>query len=388
LPRISGPEDGSPDGIRATLSVRRARGEALVVAGPGEERAAGAGGLGRFRASDADREQVIELLKAAFARGRLAKDEFDARVGQVLKSRTYAELDAVTASIPAVQPRPTRARAPARKPASGTVRVAAWGAGVSAALAVLMGVIAVLTGNAALLALSVFAFTGAAGVAWGAMIARARPGAADVTDKDAIEQYERALADQEQMHGSDHPDVIAARATLAAALRAAGKLKDAIGQYERVLADRERTVGPDHPDTITARANLAFAYRSAGRLRAAVPAYERTLADRERVLGRDHRDTLTARANLAACYQQARRLTEAIPAYKRALADSERMLGPGDIETLTTRCNLATAYYIVGRLTDVVAVLQRALTDCERYLGPDHPMTQTVRVNLDAATMT
>jgi fermentation-respiration switch protein FrsA (DUF1100 family) len=51
-----------------------------------------AGGLGRLRTSRADREQVIDVLKAAFVQGRLAKDEFDARVGQVLASRTYAEL--------------------------------------------------------------------------------------------------------------------------------------------------------------------------------------------------------------------------------------------------------------------------------------------------------
>jgi tetratricopeptide (TPR) repeat protein len=359
------------------------------MAGPGDEIAAGAGGLSRLRASYADRDQAIELLKAAFVQGRLAMDDLEVRVGQVLASRTYAELDAVTADIPAgvvaVPPR-TRALARVLKPAYSTVNVIAWGAGVCTPLAVLLGVIAVLTGNATLLVLSIFAFTGAAGVAWGALAARASPGSRQ--HKDTIEQYEQALADQERMHGRDHPDTIAARATLASALRAAGKLKDAIGQYERVLADRERTSGPDHPDTIAARANLAFAYRSAGRLREAVPAYERTLADRERVQGRDHRDTLTARANLAACYQLARRLTEAIPAYKRALADSERMLGPGDIETLTTRCNLASAYYIVGRLADVVAVLQRALTDCERYLGPDHPMTQTVRENLDAAAQT
>ena len=232
------------------------------MAGSGDETAAGVGGLSRLRASDADRERVIELLKAAFVPGRLAKDEFDARVGRVLASRTYAELHAVTADIPAavpaVQPPRTRAWARARKPAYAASR----------------------------------------------------------RREDAIERYERVLADQERTRGRDHPDTIAARAALASALRVAGKLKGAIGQYQRVLADRERTGGPDHPDTIVARANLAFAYRSAGRLREAVPAYERTLADRERVQGRDHRDTLTARANLAACYQVARRLPEAIPAYE------------------------------------------------------------------------
>jgi hypothetical protein len=54
-----------------------------------------------MRASHADRERVIDLLKAAFVQGRLMRDEFDARVGQALASRTYGELAAVAADIPA-----------------------------------------------------------------------------------------------------------------------------------------------------------------------------------------------------------------------------------------------------------------------------------------------
>jgi len=54
-----------------------------------------------LRASRADRERVIDLLKAAFVQGRLDRDEFDARIGQALASRTYGELAAVTAGIPA-----------------------------------------------------------------------------------------------------------------------------------------------------------------------------------------------------------------------------------------------------------------------------------------------
>ena len=84
---------------------------------PGGEIAAGAGGYSRLRASHADREQVIELLKAAFVQGQLARDEFDLRVDQLLASRTYADLAEVTASIPAgltgAQP-----PQPARKPAN------------------------------------------------------------------------------------------------------------------------------------------------------------------------------------------------------------------------------------------------------------------------------
>jgi hypothetical protein len=71
------------------------------MAEPGDEIAAAAGGRGHLRASHADRERVIGTLKAAYVQGMLAKDEFDLRVGQAFASRTYADLAAVTADLPA-----------------------------------------------------------------------------------------------------------------------------------------------------------------------------------------------------------------------------------------------------------------------------------------------
>ena len=68
-----------------------------MTTGPPDERAAAAGSL---RASHVDREQAISALKAAFVQERLTSDEFDARVGQALASRTRAELAAITADIP------------------------------------------------------------------------------------------------------------------------------------------------------------------------------------------------------------------------------------------------------------------------------------------------
>ena len=82
------------------------------MAGPGDEMAAAEGqGRGEFRASHADREQVIGTLKAAYVEGRLTEDELAARVGQVYASRTYAELAKVTAEVTADIPAdPARAR--------------------------------------------------------------------------------------------------------------------------------------------------------------------------------------------------------------------------------------------------------------------------------------
>jgi Domain of unknown function (DUF1707) len=71
------------------------------MVGPGDESVAGAGRHSLLRASHADREQVLDMVKAAFVQGRLAKDEFDVRVARVLAARTYADLNALTADMPA-----------------------------------------------------------------------------------------------------------------------------------------------------------------------------------------------------------------------------------------------------------------------------------------------
>src|SRR5258708_17123502 len=57
-------------------------------------------GDGRMRASTADRDRAVDVLKAGFAEGRLTKDEYDARVSQAYAARTYAELAMVTADLP------------------------------------------------------------------------------------------------------------------------------------------------------------------------------------------------------------------------------------------------------------------------------------------------
>ena len=105
---------------------------------PGDNRASGAGGRGRLRASHADRERVVEVLKDAFVQGRLNKGELDARVGQAFASRTYAELAALTADIPAAPPERQPARAQNRAPRSHTARDVIIGLVIGLILAVVI----------------------------------------------------------------------------------------------------------------------------------------------------------------------------------------------------------------------------------------------------------
>jgi hypothetical protein len=109
------------------------------MAGSGDELAARAADRNLLRASDADRERAIDILKSAFTQGRLTKDELDLRVGQVFVSRTYTDLDTLTADILA-GPAKAQQLEPARQPNSKKLirRGTAVGASATVVISLIM----------------------------------------------------------------------------------------------------------------------------------------------------------------------------------------------------------------------------------------------------------
>ncbi|HZE05744.1 MAG TPA: DUF1707 domain-containing protein [Solirubrobacteraceae bacterium] len=81
--------------------------------------------VGSLRASDADREEIVNRLHKAATEGRIAPDELEQRVSAALKARTYSELDATVADLPRQlgrHPRPQTRRRSAGGWAVSTVR--------------------------------------------------------------------------------------------------------------------------------------------------------------------------------------------------------------------------------------------------------------------------
>jgi hypothetical protein len=75
-----------------------------------------------MRAGDADRERTVDVLKAAFAEGRLDQDEYIERIGLAYQARTYGDLVALTEDLPvgplpATTPPPGPAPRPRARPA-------------------------------------------------------------------------------------------------------------------------------------------------------------------------------------------------------------------------------------------------------------------------------
>ena len=54
-----------------------------------------------LRAATADRERTVDVLKAGFAEGRLTQDEYNDRMSAAYDAKTYGELAALTADLPA-----------------------------------------------------------------------------------------------------------------------------------------------------------------------------------------------------------------------------------------------------------------------------------------------
>jgi hypothetical protein len=120
------------------------------MVGPGDEIPARTGSDSHLRTSHADREHVIDVLKAAYVYGLVTKDEFDERVSQTLASRTHAELALITADIPAglaaapppPKPVPAKTGLPARanlRPGERVVVAAAVLGGLAFVMAVFAG---------------------------------------------------------------------------------------------------------------------------------------------------------------------------------------------------------------------------------------------------------
>jgi uncharacterized protein DUF1707 len=69
---------------------------------------------GNLRASDADREQVANVLNTAYAEGRLTREEHEERLDQLLAAKTFDDLIPITRDLVVIDASPGSVPAPAR----------------------------------------------------------------------------------------------------------------------------------------------------------------------------------------------------------------------------------------------------------------------------------
>ena len=180
---------------------------------------------------------------------------------------------------------------------------------------------------------------------------------------------ERLFAQQSQIYGSEHLDVLATMQRLADVYHSQGRFAEADNLYNRVLRSQEQQLGSDHVDILNTTNNLAFVYCSLGRYVEAEKLYKRVLRSQEQQLGSDHVDVLNTMNNLAFVYYSQGRYTEAEKWYNRVLCNREQQLGCEHISVLATKRGLALVYRHTRRYHQAEAVFNEVLRCQEDQFG-------------------
>jgi hypothetical protein len=112
----------------------------------------------------------------------------------------------------------------------------------------------------------------------------------------------RQIADahtEDEAHGPEHSDTLAARVGLAQWTGEAGEAAAARDQFAALLPVLERVLGREHPETLGSRGGLAYWTGEAGDAAAARDLVATLLPNLERVLGAEHPVTLIVRHGFA-----------------------------------------------------------------------------------------
>ncbi|HEV8715352.1 MAG TPA: FxSxx-COOH system tetratricopeptide repeat protein [Candidatus Binatia bacterium] len=194
--------------------------------------------------------------------------------------------------------------------------------------------------------------------------------------------YQRALAIQEKVLGSEHPDVALILNNLATLYDSQGQYAQAESLLRQALAIREKVLGSEHPDVAQSLNNLAMLYTRQGQYAQAEPLLRQALAIWKKVLGPEHPAVATSLNNLASLYTRQRQYAQAAPLLQRALAIQEKVLGPEHPTVAASLNNLAGLCTRQGQYVQAEPLYQRALAIQETVLGPEHPAVATSLNNL------
>lgn len=106
-----------------------------------------------MRASDADRERLVEVLKTGFTEGRLTQDEYNFRMERAYTAQTYGDLESLIVDLPGAatgMPHPPYGPSAYQSPTPNSLAVASLICGVLEFFTGVTAIPAVILGHKAL----------------------------------------------------------------------------------------------------------------------------------------------------------------------------------------------------------------------------------------------
>ena len=202
---------------------------------------------------------------------------------------------------------------------------------------------------------------------------------------EAETDFRELIKREEKILGLEHPDTLASRHGLAITLDLRGKYAEAEAQFRALIKTEERVLGPEHPQTLRSRMEMAITLYEQGKSPEAEVQFRALTKAEEKVLGPEHPETLRSRSNLAVTLYEQGKYEEAEAEHRSLLKLRERVLGPEHPDTLLNRNNLALMLINQGKYPEAEAQFSALIKTEEKILGPQHPATLQSRNGLACA---
>lgn len=201
----------------------------------------------------------------------------------------------------------------------------------------------------------------------------------------AVTQARKAEAQAMAIHGTDHPEVIDARRTLALALSETGDFEGSERLTRSCLASLEKRLGPTHIECARARGELGRVLLESGRVVEAEPLLRSAVDQLSRALGERDKDVLTNMDHLGLVLQRLAKFEEAENLERKGLEIRRDLFGPESTVTAFSLNNLANIAQKLGRHEEAVDLLRQALAIRRKKLDPNHPSLLVSMTNLAVA---
>ncbi|QDU29437.1 photosystem I assembly protein Ycf3 [Anatilimnocola aggregata] len=192
---------------------------------------------------------------------------------------------------------------------------------------------------------------------------------------EAQHEFERCLALERRVRGSDHPDVAVTLGTLGNLTSNQGDYAAARKYYDEALDIARQMLGNEHSNVAMTLNNLGTLARNQGEYSAAQKYFSESLALKRTVLGNDHPVTATTLANLGYISHVQKQYSASRQHYHEALTIRRKVFGSDHLDTATTLIGLSEVVRDIGDYAAARRYLEEALSIARKVLGNEHLTT-------------
>ncbi|VEU40322.1 unnamed protein product [Pseudo-nitzschia multistriata] len=199
----------------------------------------------------------------------------------------------------------------------------------------------------------------------------------------AMEQYEAALAIQQQIHGPDSPMTATSHNNIGAVHYETGKYSDALEIYQKAL-DILRGKEPNHPDAAASWNNVGLTYLKMGEAEKALEHHQEGLQILSNLYGPRHPNLATTIGSIGNVYKAQEQWEKALGEYQIAHELLETALGTShhpDVASSFNNMGLVLSH-LPGREAEALEKYRSACEAFEKSLGSEHPHVGSCKFNI------